>query len=142
MPPCEPRIQCRCGYPLLAGQDCPECGGSYWNAVRWSTRQRRPRPIRLIILTALVLAGVVSPAIVVLLFGPSTPAEADLGGYEVVMAGMVLWCDTGLMAFCGIIACLLRIGKTCWEPLVWAMLAVHVLVILGGVALFLLVTCG
>jgi len=139
MPPPQPRIRCRCGYPLVGGRDCPECGGSYWDAVRWSTRQRRPRPIRLIILTGLVLAGVVSPLVIAVLFGPSTPAEADFGGYEVVMMGMVLWCATGLMAFCGIIACLQQIGRTRWGSLVWVMLAIHILVILGGFALFLLV---
>jgi hypothetical protein len=135
MQPPQPRIRCRCGYPLDDGRDCPECGGSYWDAVRLSAKQQRPRPIRLMILTAIVLSGAISPAIVALLFGPSTPAEADLGGYEVVMMGMVLWCATDLLAFCGVIASILHIGRTRWEPLVWVMLAIHALVIVGPLAL-------
>jgi hypothetical protein len=109
--------------------------------VRWSTRQQRPRPIRLIILTALVLVGVVSPSILTIFVRPAPPTAADLDaeGMQLACGSLVLWCATGLLAFCGIIACLQHIGRTRWEALVWIMLAIHILVILGGFALFLLV---
>ena len=128
MPSPEPRIRCRCGYPLAGGQDCPECGGTYWDAVRWSTRQQRPRPIRLIILTAIVLLGVISPAILTILVRPAPPTASDLDaeGMQLACGSLVLWCATGLLAFCGIIACLQHIGRTRWEALVWIMLAIPI----------------
>ena len=109
--------------------------------MRWSATQQRPRPIRLIILTAIVLLGVISPAILTILVRPAPPTAADLDmeGVQLACASMFLWCVTGLLAFCGIVACLQQIGRTRWESLVWIMLAVHALVILGGFALFLLV---
>ncbi|MDY7109041.1 MAG: hypothetical protein SYC29_10440 [Planctomycetota bacterium] len=61
--------------------------------------------------------------------------DLDVEGVQLTCASMFLWCVTGLLAFCGIIACLQHIGRTRWEPLVWIMLTIHAPVIAGPLAL-------
>jgi hypothetical protein len=123
---------------LLSGQDCPECGGSYSDAVQWS---RKKRPIHLIILTALVLVGVCTPVILRVFVEPYTYTGWDVtDGLEIFFIGISLWFVTGLTASWSVIYCALHIGKTRWTPLVWLMLAVHASVVLAFAALFVYAT--
>ena len=134
-----PVIQCRCGYRLLSGQDCPECGGSHSDAVEWT---KKKRPVHLIILSALVLAGLGMPVIVAAIVGAFTSPEWDVtDGLEVFFVGMCFWSASGALAIWTVIDCALHIGRTRWTPLVWLMLVGKASVVLGFVALLICAEC-
>ncbi len=132
----EPVAYCQCRYPLLEGQDCPECGRAFELAIRTGPPQHATMKTICGILTLLSLILVAGPVLALYLVVKSNFGEI-LAAIAVFFLGVFCWLTAVPLAMGSAVASAYLLKKYGSSGLLCLCLIVDVIVLIPPVWLLI-----